>query len=178
MDNDRRRIVITRLMQLAQVLHETKRGLTIHQLMQRLERSKSTIHRDIKSLREANVQIDDVTVTGEVRYSIARWPIAAVAPTPLQLAALCLAREALDTFDGTEAVSQLDQLLAQWGRLPKKQLTLKYHQRGKSSRSLVGSIDCAIAKPSPNHRNSGRTMRWVRDYYLSVERSSPEPFPP
>lgn len=146
MANDRRRIVITRMMQVAVVLHETKRGMTVRELMQRLERSKSTLHRDIDSLRQAGVRLNTETVTGEVRYSLAHWPIAAVAPTPLQLAALCLAREALDMFDGTEAVEQLEQLLAQWGRLPKKQLTLKYRTRGKPHGSLVGNIDRAISK--------------------------------
>jgi predicted DNA-binding transcriptional regulator YafY len=146
MANDRRRIVITRLMQLAVVLHETKRGLTVRQLMQRLECGKSTVHRDIKSLGEVGIRLDTERVVGEVRYSLAHWPIAAVAPTPLQLAALCLAREALDMFDGTEAVEQLEQLLAQWGRLPRQQLTLKYQKRGKQSGSLVGTIDRAITK--------------------------------
>jgi predicted DNA-binding transcriptional regulator YafY len=144
MPQDRRRIVLNRLMQLAVVLSQAKRGLTIRQLMQRLESSKSTMYRDIKSLKECCVDVRSVTVNGEVRYSLEKWPFAAVAPTPLQLAALRLARDAMNPFEGTAVVEQLDQLLAQWNRLPKKQLALKYPSRGTKSAKLVGAIDHAI----------------------------------
>lgn len=146
MGKDRHRIVITRMMQLAVVLNHTRRGLTIGELVEKLECSRSTLYRDLDSLRHAGIGLKTDTVVGETRYSLAHWPIAAVAPTPLQLAALCLAREALDTFDGTEAVEQLDHLLARWGKLPKRQLSLKYQKRSPQAGSVVGAIDHAIAK--------------------------------
>lgn len=146
MAQDRRRIVITRLMQLAVVLHGSKRGQTVRQLKERLECSKSTLHRDLESLRAAGVGIQSVTVNGEVRYSLANWPVAAVAPTPLQLTALCLARDAVSQFEGTAAVKQLDELLKQWGTLPKGQLALTYRTRHKGHASLVSVLDDAIAK--------------------------------
>ena len=103
------------------------------------------MHRDIKSLKECSVDVRSETVNGEVRYSLQNWPFAAVVPTPLQLAALRLARDAMNLFEGTAVVEQLDQLLAQWNRLPKKQLALKYPTRGIKSAKLVGVIDHAIS---------------------------------
>ena len=145
MAQDRRRIVLNRLMQLAVVLSQSKRGLTIQQLKQKLERSKSTMHRDIKSLQVCGIDVQSETVNGEVRHSLRNWPLAAVVPTPLQLAALRLARDAMSPFEGTAVLEQLDQLLTQWSRLPKKQLSLKYPTRGTRSTKLVGAIDQAIS---------------------------------
>jgi proteasome accessory factor B len=145
MAQDRRRIVLNRLMQLAFVLSQRKRGLTIRQLMAKLERSKSTIHRDLDSLEACSVDVRSEKINGEVRYSLENWPFAAVVPTPLQLAALRLARDAISPFEGTAVVEQLDQLLAQWSRLPEKQLSLKYPTRNAQSATLVGAIDRAIA---------------------------------
>jgi predicted DNA-binding transcriptional regulator YafY len=146
MSNERNRIVINRLMQLAVVLHEARFGLTVDQLEKRLERSRSTVYRDLKSLREIGFGPEVETRNGEARYRLPRFPIAAIAPTRLQLAALCLAREALDSFSGTAAVEQLDQLLSQWGSFPKAQLTLALHRRSKGQHQLVGTLDGAIAK--------------------------------
>ncbi|HEY5956486.1 MAG TPA: transcriptional regulator [Polyangiaceae bacterium] len=144
MSQDRRRVVITRLMQLAIVLHAAKRGLTVRQLMERLERSKSTIHRDLESLRFAGIGVQTDTVNGEVRYSLPNWPVAAITPTPLQLTALCLARETLGHLDGTAVVNQLDAMLSQWGRLPKAQLALTYRKREGGQTSVVTVLDDAI----------------------------------
>jgi proteasome accessory factor B len=145
MGKDRRRIVITRVMQLATVLHQTKRGHTVSELVEKLECGRSTVYRDLNSLKHVGVGIKTETIVGETRYSLAHWPIAAIAPTPLQLAALHLARDALSSFSGTEAVKQLDQLLSQWGKLPKKQLPLKYQRPSVQSASAVAPIDRAIA---------------------------------
>jgi predicted DNA-binding transcriptional regulator YafY len=144
MAQDRRRIVLNRLMQLTVVLSQTRRGLTVHQLRERLDFSKSTIHRDIKSLQLCGVDVQSVTVNGEVRYRLEHWPFAAVAPTPLQLAALRLARDAVSPFEGTAMVEHFDQLLAHWSKLPDKQLPLKYPTRGVRSAEVVGAIDRAI----------------------------------
>lgn len=144
MSQDRRRIVLNRLMQLTVVLNQSKRGLTVHQLAERIERSKSTIHRDIKSLQACGIDVRSVTVNGDVRYSLEKWPFSAVVPTPLQLAALRLARDAMSTFEGTAVLNQLDQLLVQWNRLPSKQLPLKYPTRSIKSAQLVSAIDSAI----------------------------------
>jgi proteasome accessory factor B len=132
-------------MQLAVVLSYSRRGLTVRQIRERLERSKSTIHRDIKSLQGCGIDVRSVTVNGEVRYSLENWPFAAVVPTPLQLAALRLARDAMSPFEGAAVVEQLDQLLTQWNRLPKQQLALKYPTRVTKSAKLVSAIDQAIA---------------------------------
>src|SRR5512145_2677227 len=131
-------------MQLAIVLHASKRGLTVRQLRERLECSKSTVHRDLESLRAAGVGVQSDTINGEVRYSLPGWPVAAVAPTPLQLTALCLARDAISHFEGTAAVKQLDELLQQWGQLPKRELALTYRTRHNGQSSIVSVLDGAI----------------------------------
>jgi|GEM_PF-1108127 len=146
MAQDRRRIALNRLMQTALVLSQTQRGLTVRQLREKLEWSKSTVHRDLDSLELCGVDLRTVKVNGEVRYSLEKSPFAAVVPTPLQLAALRLARDVMRPFEGTAVVEQLDQLLSQWNRLPQKQLSLKYPTRAARSAKLVGAIDRAIAQ--------------------------------
>ena len=145
MPHDRRRIVLNRLMQLAVVLSQSKRGLTVRQILEKLEGSKSTVHRDLNSLQHCGIDVRSMTVNGEVRYSLENLPFAAVVPTPLQLAALRLARDAMTPFEGTAVVEQLDQLLVHWKRLPQKQLPLKYPKRVEGSAGLVSAIDHAIA---------------------------------
>jgi proteasome accessory factor B len=133
-------------MRMVMVLHNSRRGLTEKNLELELGSSRSTVYRDLKSLHKLDVGLQCDTVNGEVRYHLRRMPVAAVAATPLELAALCLARDALDSFAGTAAVEQIDQLLKRWGHVPKAQLSLTFHRRGTTRASLVGTLDGAIIR--------------------------------
>jgi len=156
-------------MQLATVLHASKRGVTVRQLRGRLECSKSTVHRDLESLRAAGVGVESDTINGEVRYSLPGWPVAAIAPTPLQLTALCLARDAVRHFEGTAAVRQLDELLQQWAQLPKSQLALTYRTRHSGQTSIVCVLDSAIT----NKRRLALAYHGERDKHSRPRKVEP-----
>jgi predicted DNA-binding transcriptional regulator YafY len=157
--NDRRRAVITRLMQIVVALHGARTGLSMRQLRERLGRSRATLYRDLKTLQEAELPIEHETVNGETRYRLSNWQIAAVAPTPLQLAALYLARQALGVFEGTNAVRELDQLLAKWPRPPKSSVKLVRHGTGADRPTLVNTVHGAINQ----HRQLSLDYRGARD---------------
>lgn len=146
MGTERHRVVINRLMRMAIVLHDSQRGLTEKNLENELGYSRATVYRDLKSLQEMDVGLQCEIINGEARYRLRKLPIAAIAATPLELAALCLARDALDSFAGTVAVEQIDHLLKRWGHVPKAQLSLAFHRRGTARSSLVSTLDGAIVK--------------------------------
>jgi predicted DNA-binding transcriptional regulator YafY len=137
---------LARLWQLVTVLHGARFGCTVSHLRQRLEVSRATLYRDLATLSEAGVKVAGETVTGEKRYRLWGSDIPAVAPSPLQLAALCLARESLGTFEGTEAVRQLDLLLARWATLPKDRLAWTRRKGSEGPAAIVSTIDAALGK--------------------------------
>jgi proteasome accessory factor B len=140
------RVILARLWQLVTVLHGARFGSTVSQLRQRLEVSRATLYRDLATLEEAGVKVETRTVNGEKRYWLWGHDIPAVAPSPLQLAALCLARESLGTFEGTNAVRQLDALLARWARLPKERLAWTRRSRPQGPAAIVSTIDSALSR--------------------------------
>jgi proteasome accessory factor B len=140
------RVIVARLWQLVTVLHGARFGSTVSQLRQRLEVSRATLYRDLATLEEAGVKVETRTVNGEKRYWLWGYEIPAVAPSPLQLAALCLARESLGTFEGTDAVRQLDALLARWAKLPRERLAWTRRSRPQGPAAIVSTIDSALSR--------------------------------
>jgi predicted DNA-binding transcriptional regulator YafY len=140
------RVILARLWQLVTLLQGTKFGSTVSHLRQGLEVSRATLYRDLETLEQAGVSLETRTVNGETRYWLRGHDIPAVAPSPLQLAALCLARESMGTFQGTEAVRQLDLLLSRWLKLPKQSLAWSRRSRARGPEGIVSTIDSALTR--------------------------------
>lgn len=108
----RTREMVTRLWRLVEIVHARRRGITAAAIVEALGASRATVYRDLKLLEEAGVALFTETVNGEVRYSVDREPLPALRPSAMQLAALLLARQALEPLDGTALVRELDGLIA------------------------------------------------------------------
>src|SRR5512133_209102 len=121
---------LARLWQLVTVLDQTRTGLTVAQLGERLGVSRATVYRYLNDLEEANVGVETQLLTGEVRYRLLGKAVPAVVPTPRQLAALHFSRAALGSWEGTDIVEQLDVLLSRWGALEREEVS---HSQGGTS---------------------------------------------
>ena len=109
----RNREILSRLFRVAVELHRHPLGLSSEKLATHVGVSRATINRDLDLLRQrVGLPIERVRRTGEIWHRLRDLPLASVAATPLQLAALRLAREALSPLAGTELVRQLDGLLS------------------------------------------------------------------
>src|SRR5690606_21426430 len=73
--------------------------------------SRATVYRDLEILVNAGAPIDRERVNGEVRWKLSGASIPPLTPTPLQVAALHLARTMMAPFAGTRLVLELDALL-------------------------------------------------------------------
>jgi proteasome accessory factor B len=94
-------------------LHRHPLGSSSEKLAEQLGASRATINRDLELLRRrVGLPIERVRRTGEIWHRLRDLPLASVSATPLQLAALRLARDALAPLAGTALVGQLDALLA------------------------------------------------------------------
>ena len=105
---------LARQWRLAASLGASPFGCTVRQLTERLRVSRSTLYRDLLHLRATGVTIESATVSGRVHLRLSDAPRHAVVPSPLQLAALKLARRSLEFLEGTSGVQELDALLARW----------------------------------------------------------------
>jgi predicted DNA-binding transcriptional regulator YafY len=101
-------------------------GLSIKQLEQKTGVSKKTVYRDLAILRDAGVPLVSTIVNGEARHRLLRnAELPALGMTPLQIAALNLARAELEPLTGTGIVAELDGLLAKLNP-PERQLSLGF----------------------------------------------------
>lgn len=109
----RNREILGRQFRIVLELAQHAQGLTSEKLAQRLGASRATINRDLNLLRRSvGLPIARIRRTGEVWHRLRELPLASLSPTPLQVAALRLARSALTPLHGTALVGQLDALLA------------------------------------------------------------------
>lgn len=141
-------------------LQASRTGLTSRDLLTRTGCSRSTLYRELGVLLATRVPLAKVKVNGEVRYRLgAQIPFATLAPSPLQVAALHLAREELGHLAGSSLVRELDALL---GKLkpPERQRAFSFARAGSAERpEIIGVIDRAI-----------ETRARVRLEYRSVAR--------
>ncbi len=104
------REVLGRQLRLLRVLGEHRGGLSSQRLAERLQVSRQTVDRDLKSLREhVGIAIARKGVTGEIRHVLEGAPLA-LAATPTERAALQLAYHALESLRGTTPLEALDAL--------------------------------------------------------------------
>lgn len=109
----RARQVLVRQWELVRALGAKHYGLTVRQLLERTGRSKQTLYRDLKTLRDAGVPLVSSTSSGEARYRLLRGAeLPALDLSALQIAALHLARAQLEPFAGAAFVAELDVLLS------------------------------------------------------------------
>lgn len=107
------REILTRQFRIVLELHRRPGGQSSESLARSLGASRATIDRDLRMLRDnVGLPIERQRKTGEVWHTLRELPIASIAATPLQIAALRLAREALGPLAGTALVGHLDGLLA------------------------------------------------------------------
>lgn len=142
----RNREIIARQFRILLELNRHPLGLGAETLAKRIGVSRATVNRDLELLRRrVGLPIERVRRTGEVWHRLREMPVASVAATPLQAAALRLAREALAPLRGTALVDQLDSLMA---LLPDAVVEVRgLDVVGKSQRtaaSIVAAIDLGM----------------------------------
>jgi predicted DNA-binding transcriptional regulator YafY len=142
----RNREILGRQFRIVLELHRHAAGLSSEKLAQRIGVSRATINRDLELLRRrVGLSIERVRKTGEIWHRLRDLSLASVSATPLQVAALRLAREALAPLVGTALVGQLDALLS---LLPSEAASLPgLDIVGKPQRStarIVRAIDLAM----------------------------------
>ncbi len=125
MASKRYRDMLIRQWQLVSALAGSKRGLTLAELQAVTGAARATVYRYLSLLNEAGVPL-----TAEGRGEGARHrllgtsELPALGLTPLQIAALFLARQSLEPLTGTEVVTELDALLEKL-RPPEPQQSLR-----------------------------------------------------
>lgn len=176
---EHKRAVVLRLWKLVVALQQTRRGRTLGELLERLRVSRSTVYRDLELLSEAGVALERTTVNGEVRHRLLGLETLAVAPTPLQVAAVRLARDALGPLDGTALVRELDGLLVQWSRAPAPATQVSRRGRVKGKAALLATVDAAmsegrrLALEYQGHADPVPRRREVDPLTLRLERDDP-----
>ena len=138
------RVVLNRLLHLLVALDRLRHGRTAEQLRAELGVSRSTFYRDLKTLEDCDLGLIRETINGEVRLRLPASLVTATTPTPLQHAALRLAREALREIEGLEAIDQLDALLRRWGVLPQARLAVSRRQLPGGRPDLLRCFDSAV----------------------------------
>lgn len=109
MSQTRNRKALLRQWQLVALVHATKVGRTISQLIERLSASRATVYRDIELLEQAGVRFAVDTVNGEKRYRLLEEPLPSLV-SPVRRHALTLACEALSAFKGTSLLRELERI--------------------------------------------------------------------
>lgn len=171
--------MVTRLWKLVLVLNGVRYGKTVAQLRSELEISRSTLYRDLDMLEAAGVGLSRAKINGEARIALDGLKTLAVAPTVLQVAALCLARDALTPLEGTAAVRELDALLAQWGRRVDAGLDAAPRDTQVVGPALVETIDAAsrnrhrLVLEYQGARDEAPRRREVDPLVMRLEEQSP-----
>ncbi len=142
--SQRKKQGLARLWQLVTLLDRSHNGITMTQLQERLGMSRASVYRYLDDLARAGVGVARETVTGETRLRLLGKGLPAITPTPRQLAALHFARQALDAWEGTDVVEQLDALLARWGCLPQESIAASRRRLAGSAPALLRTIETAL----------------------------------
>lgn len=146
--------------QLVHALAGQRYGLTVRQLVSRLDVSKQTVYRDLETLRDAGVPLATHTSNGEARYRLlAGSELPPLGLSPLQVAALHLARAQLEPIAGSDLIDELDRFLTKLQPSEPQQIfqfATKYTRRPE----ILKLLDRAI-----------RTKRRARIEYRAVSRN-------
>lgn len=141
------REILARQFRLVIQLHRHPRGVSSQRLASLLQSSRATIDRDLSALRDkVGMKITRSRRGGEVWHQLTDLPLASVSATPLQVAALRMARESLSELEGTQLVRELDDVLALLPAQPSARAGLEVGHRGHRSQArIVRALDQAIA---------------------------------
>jgi predicted DNA-binding transcriptional regulator YafY len=144
-DMTRGQTALRRQWALIETLATKRRGLRVVELQDALSTSRATVYRDLSLLREAGVPVDTSNVNGEARVSLlAERSLPPLSPTPTQVAALRLARRALDGVAGTRAASELDALLDGYTRAGEATDTVAFASQRPPAPNLAARLDQAV----------------------------------
>jgi predicted DNA-binding transcriptional regulator YafY len=147
----RYREVLIRQWTLVSALAGSKRGLSVSELAATAGVSRATVYRYLDLLNEAGVPLGAGEGGGEARHRLlGATELPALGFTPLQVAALSLARQNLEPLAGTEFVSELDALLAKL-RPSEAQLSLRLGPQAPARPNILKVVDAA--------RRAGRRAR-------------------
>lgn len=160
---------LVRQWQIVLALQGVERGLTRKQLLDRLQISKSTLHRELNTLLEARVPLTSEGVNGTTRWRLlSEAELPPLGFTPLQLAALHLARLELEPLSGSKAVAALDELLAEL-RPPPRQLPLRFDPPARSRPEIMTAIDEALGRGRRLRLDYGAASRSGKTERVHVE---------
>ncbi|MBI5496589.1 MAG: WYL domain-containing protein [Deltaproteobacteria bacterium] len=157
------RAIITRILCHVRELSTVRRGLRAEQLAERAGISRATAYRDIQLLMDTQIPITTEVVNGETRYLL-DWDVPPLKPTPLQLTALIVLRNAAEPLRGTQAFKELDGLVRQYAKNAPANVPLTVGGAGTASArpEVVTFLDRAAAE-----------RRCVRLLYQSASAFSP-----
>ena len=99
-----------------EALRSRRRGLTVPGIVELTGVSRASVYRYITLFEAAGVPIVHERVSGEVRYRLMDESLPRYALRAGEVAALALARDALEPLEGTRVVETLDALLRRLGR--------------------------------------------------------------
>jgi proteasome accessory factor B len=150
-----------RLWTILALLHEHRFGLRSVQIAEKLGVSRATADRYLGILRAAGFPVLREHNNGDVRHRFNGKPLPPLQPTPLQAAALLLARNVLQPLEGTRLVTEIDNLLREVRKASRAStsnpeatgsagandgtaLSIAARPHGKAS--IVSTLDAAIAK--------------------------------
>jgi predicted DNA-binding transcriptional regulator YafY len=136
---------LIRLWKLVLALQERRKyGASVRVLMEELGVARQTIYKYLKTLEEAGVPLVSSKVAGEARYRLlteAELPDRGL--SPLQIAALHLARAELAPLAGTRLLSELDHFLAKL-KPPEAQQHFHFADPAPSHPDVLEVLDQAI----------------------------------
>jgi predicted DNA-binding transcriptional regulator YafY len=107
---------VHRVWSVFEALRSRRRGLRVAEIVELTAIPRSSLYRYLEVLEAAGVPMVTERVNGEVRYRLIEEALPRYALRPDELAALALAREALEPLEGTRVVETLDTLLRRLGR--------------------------------------------------------------
>lgn len=137
------RRILVRQWRLLLALNASQHGLTVPQLERQTETSRSTVYRDLADLTAAGAPITSERINGEARHRLLRkQELPDIGFSALQIAALHLARTALEPLAGTGLVSELDALLASL-RPPKRQTSFRFPEPPPGRPDILRAIERA-----------------------------------
>lgn len=131
---------------LIEVLDGSRYGVPVAELQESLGISKATLYRDLDTLAAAGLPISNENRNGTAFYRLEQGTPASGQPTPLQLAALRLARSFLAPLEGTRMVTQYDTLLARWHRSSAAPVPIRASAPAQRFASILRTIDEAMGK--------------------------------
>jgi predicted DNA-binding transcriptional regulator YafY len=138
--------MLARVWRTVEVLQRRRAGITVTALAGEAGISRSTAYRYLALLERAGVPLVVEGVNGEARYSLAGGgALPALGPRSAGRVALGLARELLAPIEGTDAVKELDDLLARFRAAPASPSTSVASRKATHDPAVARIVDRALA---------------------------------